>query len=183
MTEPAGWDARAAVARLRLQPWTGQAWRFHRSAYGATDSGGSLLVSGRFHRAVDLFPRSDVWAALYLALEPAVSLGEVLRHFSPQLLPRLNEYRLSELEVVLEAVLDCRAATALGLSAEDLIKDYDFAISQAIAAAAIAHGAEAILVGSATGLGDNLVVFPAQLHGASRLTVVDSRDPRLYVAR
>jgi len=124
-----------------------------------------------------------VWAALYLALSPEVSLGEVLRHFSPQLLPQLNEYRLSELEVELEAVLDCRDAAALGLSPEDLIRDYDFAITQEIAAAAIAQGAEGMLVPSATGMGDNLVVFPAQLHTTSRLAVVGSRDPRLYVPR
>jgi hypothetical protein len=76
--------------------------------------------------------------ALYLGLGPEVSLGEVLRHFSPQLLPRLNEYRLSETEVELAAVLDCREPTALGLSPRDLIRDYDFRITQAIAAAAIA---------------------------------------------
>ena len=98
-------------------------------------------------------------------------------------MPQLNEYRLSELDVELEAILDCRDATALWLSHEDLMRDYDFAITQEIAAAAIAQGAEGILVQSATGLGDNLVVFPAQLRGASRLAVVGSRDPRLYVPR
>jgi hypothetical protein len=124
-----------------------------------------------------------VWAALYLALSSEVSVSEVLRHFSPELMPQLNEYRLSELDVELEAILDCRDATALWLSHEDLMRDYDFAITQEIAAAAIAQGAEGILVQSATGLGDNLVVFPAQLRGASRLAVVGSRDPRLYVPR
>jgi RES domain-containing protein len=124
-----------------------------------------------------------VWAALYLALSPEVSLGEVLRHFTPQLLPQLNEYRLSEIGVELEAILDCRDAEAFGLSPEELIRDYDFAMTQEIAAAAIAQGAGGILVPSATGLGDNLVVFPAQLRSGSRLAVVGSRDPRLYVPR
>lgn len=183
MTGPPGWNARTAVANLRPGPWRGQAWRLHRRTYGATDSGGALLVSGRYHRASDQFPRSEVWAALYLALSPEVSLGEILRHFSPQLLLQLNEYRLSELEVELEAVLDCRDAAAFGLSPDNLTRDYDFAITQEIAAAAIAQGAEGILVRSATGLGDNLVVFPAQLHSTSRLAVVGSRDPRLYVPR
>jgi hypothetical protein len=44
-------------------------------------------------------------------------------------------------------------------------------------------GAEAVLVPSATGMGDNLVLFPDQLTAASRLTVISSRDPRLYVPR
>ena len=183
MTRRSGWDARTTIADLQPGPWRGRAWRFHRRTYGATDAGGALLVSGRYHRASDQFPRSDVWAALYLALSPEVSLGEILRHFSPQVLPQLNEYRLTELEVELEAVLDCRNAAALGLSPEDLIRDYDFATTQEVAAEAIAQGAEGILVPSATELGDNLVVFPAQLHSTSRLTVVGTVDPRLYVPR
>ncbi|HUF54711.1 MAG TPA: hypothetical protein VMR52_13235 [Dehalococcoidia bacterium] len=104
----------------------------HRRTYGPTDSGGALLVSGRYHRAPDQFPRSEVWVALYLALSPEVSLGEVVRHFAPQLLPQLNEYRLSEIDVALEAVLDCRDAAALGLSPEDLTCDYDFAMTQEV---------------------------------------------------
>lgn len=183
MPRPAGWNARKAIANIQPGPWKGRAWRFHRRTYGPTDAAGALLVSGRYHRGSDQFPRSQVWAALYLALSPEVSLGEVLRHSSPQLVPQLNEYRLSELEVELKAVLDCRDAAALGLSLEDLTRDYDFAITQEVAAAAIAQGAEGILVPSATGLGDNLVVFPAQLHSTSRLAVVGSRDPRLYVRR
>ncbi len=171
------------MANARPGPWKGQAWRLHRRTYGATDSAGALLVSGRYHRAPDQFPRSEDWAALYLALTPEGSLGEVLRHFTPQLLPQLNEYRLSELEVELEVVLDCRDAAAFGLSPEDLIRDYNFAITQEIAAGAIAQGAEGILVPSATGLGDNLVVFPTQLRSGSRLAVAGSRDPRLYVPR
>jgi len=110
-------------------------------------------------------------------------MGEILRHFFPQLMPRLREYRLTELDVALEAVLDCRDATALGLAAEDLVKDYDFTIPQAVAAAAVRRDVEGLLVRSATGLGDNLVIFPAKLRSTSQLRVVGSRDPRLYVAR
>jgi RES domain-containing protein len=171
------------MANLQAGPWSGKAWRLHRRTYGPTDSGGALLVSGRYHRAPDQFLRSEVWVALYLALNPEVSLGEVLRHFAPQLLPQLNEYRLSEIDVELEDVLDCRNAAAFGLMPDDLTREYDFAITQEIAAAAIAQDAEGILVPSATGLGDNLVVFPAQLRSSSRLVVAGSRDPRLYVPR
>lgn len=177
------WDAEAALRFLRETVWKGTTWRFHRHAYSPTDAGGSLLVSGRYHRGADEFSRSDAWSALYLALAPEASLGEVLRHFSPGLLPRLSEYRLTEIAVDLEAVLDCRDETAFGLAKGDLTKDYDFARSQTLAAAAIGVGAEAILVTSATGLGDNLVVFPAQLRHSSTLSVLGSRDPRLYVPR
>jgi len=112
-----------------------------------------------------------------------VALGEILRHISPEFLANLNEYRVSELEVETEAVLDCRDAAALGLDPDDLVHDYEFEITHELAAAAIARDAEGILVPSATRLGDNLIVFPNRLRKASRLVVIGSRDPRLYVPR
>jgi hypothetical protein len=66
---------------------------------------------------------------------------------------------------------------------EDLIRDNDFSTTQELAAAAIALRAEAVLVVSATGLGDNLVVFPRMLRDSSILRAIGSRDPRLYVPR
>jgi len=171
------------LAALEPKPWRGQAWRAHWRSYEATDYGGSLRSSGRYHRAPDRFPEERTWAALYLALRPEVSLGEVVRRLSPELTHRLNEYRLSELDVGLNAVVDCRYADALGLTANDLIRDDDFTVTQEIGAAAMAVGAEAILVPSATRLGENLVVFPMRLQTASSLTVVASRDPRLYIPR
>lgn len=181
MSRPAGWNARAALAPIRRTSWIGHAWRFHRRRYDATDSTGSRTVSGRYHRASDQFPDDQVCAALYLALSPEVSVGEVLRHFD-QLTPQLNEYRLSELGAELGTVLDCRDASALGLTAADLIRDGDFLITQDIAAEAIVRGAEGVLVPSATRMGDNLVLFPDQSAGTSRLMVIGSRDPRLYIS-
>ncbi len=183
MTSRPGWSAHVAAANLQSGPWAGQAWRFHPRSYTATDSGGSAVISGRYHRAVDQFSRPEVWAALYLALSPEGAVGEVLRHFEAQSLPRINEYRLSQIHIELGAVLDCRRAADLGLADEELTEDYEFSITQEVAAAAIARGAEAILVPSATGLGDNLVIFPTQLQNTSKLVVVSTRDPRLYVPR
>lgn len=182
MTTPRDWDARRALAALEPKPWRGHAWRAHVRSYEPTGHGGSLRSSGRYHRGPE-FPPEESFPALYLALSPEVSLGEVLRRLSPELMHQLNEYRLSELDVELQAVLDCRNADVLGLTADDLVRDYDLAISQEIGAAAVAEGAEGILVPSATRLGDNLVVFPNQLQSTSRLVVIGSRDPRLYVPR
>ena len=183
MARPTGWDTHAAIATLDPRRWKGQAWRFHRRRYDALDSAGSLLVSGRYNRGSDQFPDDQTWPALYLALRPETALGEAVRHVTPGLLDKLNDFRMSELEVELATVLDCRDATVLGLAANDLVGDYDFEATQELAAAATARDAEGILVPSATGLGDNLIVFPAQLHSTSKLVVVDSRDPRLYVKR
>jgi RES domain-containing protein len=183
VARPAGWNARTAITKLRPAPWKGQAWRFHRRRYDALDSAGSLLVSGRYNRGSDQFPVDQTWPALYLALGSEVALGEIIRHVTPALVDKLNDFRLSELEVELAAVLDCRDATKLGVTAEDLVRDYDFEVTQGLAAAAIARDGEGILVPSATGLGDNLIVFSARLRPTSRLVVVDSRDPRLYAKR
>ena len=158
-------------------------WRAHWRIYSATDHGGSLRFSGRYNRGSDQFPEDQTWAALYLALSAEVALGEIFRHISPELLADLNEYRVSELEVEMEAVLDCREARALGLHSDDLVHDYEFAITQKLAAAAIARDGEGILVPSATRLGDNLIVFPDCMRAASRMVVIDSRDPQLYVRR
>ena len=183
MTGPSSWDARTALAGYRAQPWRGRVWRAHWRIYSATDHGGSLRFSGRYNRGSDQFPEDQAWPAVYLALSAEVALGEIFRHISPEFLANLNEYRVSELEVEMEAVLDCREAKALGLDPGDLVHDYEFEVAQELAAAAIARDAEGILVPSATSLGDNLIVFPARLRSASRLVVIDSRDPRLYVPR
>lgn len=183
MTRPAAWDAHAAIATLNPRRWKGQAWRFHRRHYDALDSAGSLLVSGRYNRGSDQFPEDQTWPALYLALRAETALGEIVRHVTPELLDKLNDFRMSALEVELATVLDCRDAATFGLAANDLVGDYDFAATQELASAAIARGAEAIHVPSATGLGDNLIVFPARVRTTSRLVVVESRDPRLYVPR
>lgn len=99
------------------------------------------------------------------------------------MLPSLNDYRISELSVRLEAVLDCRDPAPLGLSLEYLVHDTDFEVTQGIGAAAFAASFEGLLVVSATRLGDNLILFPDHLHSASQIAVVSSRDPRLYVER
>jgi hypothetical protein len=142
-----------------------------------------LLVSGRYNRGADQFAADQVWPALYLALGPEIALGEIVRHVVPELIERLNDFQLSELQVELSAVLDFRDPVPLGLAAADLVGDYDFDLTQELAAAAIARRAEGILVPSATKLGDNLIIFPTGLRSASRLDVIASRDPRLYVKR
>jgi hypothetical protein len=80
------------------------------------------------------------------ALSPEICLGEILRRLRPEDLANLNEYRLTELEIRLDAALDCRDPEAIGLSLSDLVDDRDFSVPQQVAAAAITRGAEGILV-------------------------------------
>jgi RES domain-containing protein len=180
---PDGWDPRTAIARCPIIAWQGAAWRIHRQRYLATDPGGSLKVSGRYHRGTDRFAAGEAWPALYLALSPETALGELVRHLTPELLPHLNGYRISELAVSLEGVADCRDAMMLGVSADVLLGDVDYTVTQQLGAAVVEAGLEGLLVPSATELGDNLVIFPEQLREGSRLTIVKSRDPRLHVNR
>lgn len=155
----------------------------HKRRYAASDSGGSVRFSGRYNRGSDRFSVDDTWSALYLALGPEVCLGEVLRHISSEArLRELNDYRLSELSLELDALLDCRVTSPMGLSLDDVLHDTDYSVAQELAAAAIAQGMEGMLIPSASRLGDNLVLFPSQLRPGSRINVVGSRDPRLYVS-
>src|SRR5215216_2413993 len=112
MTTSSGWDADAAARRCPVGPWSGTVWRAHRRRYAATDPGGSLRLSGRYNRGLDLFPPEEAWPALYLALSRDICLAEIVRHLTPVSLPALNDYRLSELQVTLRAVLDARRAGA-----------------------------------------------------------------------
>jgi RES domain-containing protein len=178
-----GWDANAAIAQQPLIPWRGSAWRAHRRKYEATDCAGALRSTGRYNRGADVFPLDEVFPVLYLALAPEITLGEIVRRVTPERLSGLNEFRISELRIVLSAALDIRNPAALGLPVDALWHDTDFAIPQALAAAARERGAEGIIVSSATRLGDNLIVFPDRLQAASELVVVASRDPRLYAER
>ena len=105
MPVPEGWDATAALAACPVVEWEGHVWRMHKQKYSATDPGGSRMVSGRYHRGLDQFPEDQVFSALYLATSPEVCLGELYRHITPELLPSLNNYRLSKLFVRLMTVL------------------------------------------------------------------------------
>ena len=178
----ARWDAVAGVAACPVIAWQGDTWRGHRPKYAAIDATGSRLHSGRYNRGLDHFQPHEVWAALYLGLGRDICIGEVLRHTTPAQLPRFN-YRFTRIRVALSQVLDCRDPTLLGLTPLDLWHDTDWTIPQSLAAMAIARGVEAILVPSATRLGDNLVVFPDYLQPGSQLQPLDHVDPPLYVPR
>ena len=115
MPLPEGWDEGAAIEACPVGTWEGSVWRIHKRRYAATDPGGARKVSGRYNRGLDRFPEAESFPALYLATGPEVCLGEVYRHVTPKLLPSLNDYRLSELFVRVEAVLDRRDPAPLEL--------------------------------------------------------------------
>jgi RES domain-containing protein len=177
------WNALAAVSACPLIPWHGAAWRAHNRRYLADDPGGSLRVSGRYNLGEDRVPPADAWAALYLGLSQAICIGEILRHLTPATMAHLGSYRITELSVEVQAILDCRAPSVVGLTAADLGDDLDYTIPHQLAGAALAVGAEGILVPSATGLGQNLILFPKNTRPGSTLTIRSSVDPRLYIPR
>lgn len=182
---PLGWDADAAIGScLVVRGWRGGAWRFHKRRYGAIDHRGSLTTTDRYNRATDLFPPDQTRPVLYLALDRAVSIGEIQRHLSPAFLPALIDYRLTTMRVdLVGSVVLCDDPARLGLGLDDLCHDTDWAAPQRLAAAAVVRGVEAMVVPSATRLGDNLVVFPLLLQPGSTILETGSVDPRLYVDR
>ena len=172
------WWLRAAVAARPLVPWHGPTWRYHRERWPALDDGGSARVSGRYHCAPDQFPPARTWRALYLSLAPEVALGEAVRNG----LIKAGDYRLTEVWVELQAVLDLRDPAVIGLRSAELCDDLDRRLPRIVAMLARRRGAEGLLVPSATNLGHNLIVFTNQLWPGAVLRVVGSRQPRLIVA-
>ena len=155
----------------------------HAARYAANDPGGALRYSGRYHRGGDLFGEDEVFAALYLATAPEVTLGEKQRHLTSRNLPQMRNQVLSELRVSLRAVCDLSMPEEVGISSEALMDDHDYSFPQGVSAALRDRGAEALIAPSATLLGANLVVFPDRLLGGSSLEVVANRATRLYVER
>lgn len=172
-----------ALTGLAPAPWAGDTWRNHGRRYAATDPGGSRLVSGRYHQAPDRFPVGPCWPALYLSLSDGGAIAELTRRLEPTTLAGLNNRRLTRVYVSLSAVIDLRDPSVLGLSLADVTDDYDYTVTQAVAAAALRRGVEALLVPAASLVGANLVVLVENLLPASVIEPLDSVDPRLYVPR
>lgn len=80
-------------------------------------------------------------------------------------------------------MLDCCDPSVVGLTTEDLCDDFDYTLTHQLARAAVAVGAEGILVPSATCLGNNLILFPKNRRKGSMLIARDAVDPRIYVNR
>jgi len=95
---------------------------------------------------------------------------------------RIRNYRLSELQVTLAAVLDCRDLSALGLTRKALLGE-SYALGQELAAAAVARGAEGIIVPSATRWGDNLIVFPHNQRPGSQIVVKGYRIMKYLLSK
>jgi hypothetical protein len=64
--------------------------------------------------------------ALYTSLSPEISMAELMRHLTADMLPFLNSYRLTELAVDLSFVVDCTNPALIGLTLEDLVGDLSY---------------------------------------------------------
>ena len=181
-------DAATRVLRAcAVVPWDGMVWRAHSRRYAPTDAGGSLRVSGRYHRGADHFPPDQVFAALYTSVSDAVVTWEVIRGSmrggAGAVEARLRATDLARLRVRLQAALDVREPAVAGFAGAVLTSD-DYSLTQAIGAAAFARGIEGLLVPSATGVGEpgrdyNVVILPDNLRPESEVPFVDSRRPQL----
>jgi hypothetical protein len=87
------------------------------------------------------------------------------------------------MRVSLSAVLDLRKPAVLGLAVADLVDDYDYVLTRAIAEAALRRGLEGLLVPAASLVSANLVVLVDNVLPTSTIESVESIDPRLYVPR
>ena len=73
-------------------------WRCHRAGYPADSAGGSLRISGRFHKATDTSPAHETWPALYSACSAAIALGEVVRNIQDDFSNRLVDLHMSKMD-------------------------------------------------------------------------------------
>ena len=169
------------LGAIAASPWAGVTWRNHGRRYGPTDPGGSRLISGRYHRAPDRFPNDPCWPALYLSLSDGGAIAELTRRLEPTTLAGLNNRRLTRIRVSLSVVLDLRDPLVLGLALADVTNDYDYSITQEIAATALRRGVEGLLVPAASLVSANLVILVDNLLPSSLIEPLDSVDPRLYV--
>lgn len=176
------------VAGPSIVRWDGEVWRAHSRRYPADDPGGSLRVSGRYNRGRDRFREPDVWPALYTSVSDNVCTWEMLRHFPwdnpTETRAKLANTVYSRLRLLIEAALDLRDPSVAGLSVDDLCREGEYHLTQAIGAAALAAGLEALLVPSATGVGlpganYNVVVLTSNVQPTSRIEVIDTLSPRL----
>jgi hypothetical protein len=118
-----------------------------------------------------------------LSLSDGGAIAGLTRRLEPTTLAMLNARRLTRVRVSLSAVVDLRDPALLGLSLADVTDDYDYSITQAIAAAALQRGVEGLLVPAASLVGANLVVLVDNVLPSSAIEPLDSVDPRLYVPR
>ena len=186
--DPTSWDATAAVEACPIVPWAGDVWRCHSRRYAGDDAAGWLKVTGRYNRGRDRYPSDEAWPALYTALAQHIALGERIRHTTPAALARLSEQRISRLTVRLHSVLDgcagpnCVVPAVPGLVHADVCLPSDYRVPHALAVAARQRGVEGLLIPSCTKFrGGNLIVFPDHLDPESRIALIDSEDPDLFV--
>lgn len=183
MPRSARFDPVQAVARCPIAPWSGSVWRAHSRRHGPTDDGDSRHASGLWHVGADDPDRGDgpAWPALYTALDLAVCSFEVQRIVTRRggTIAGLKGYRYSELRVRLEAVLDVRDESAMGLPSGALTRDDDLSLPRSIAYAAHRRAVEAMLIPSASLVGDDLILFLDLRRAGSVVDVIRTLDPNL----
>lgn len=176
------WKPDEALDRCPAGPFRERVWRIHPAGYDATDWNGSLRESGRYHCGLDQFPEDRAWPALYTSKTPESCILEITgrnwEDLDTRTLEDLDSYLLTELDVSLATILNCTNPDLLGLSRDDIIRDSEYRVTQAIGSAANAAGYEGLLTPSATEISNNLVIFPRNLRPRSRVVAIRSYPPR-----
>jgi hypothetical protein len=123
----------------------------------------------------DLFASDPPLSSEQIIEQLAQHIGQTVAEDAVAELSAIKNRALSTLAVDLSKVLDCSDVTALGLNPPgvlpaDLYSDSpDYQTGQALASEVRARGYEAIIVPSASGYGNNLIVFPNKCLPASRI--------------
>jgi hypothetical protein len=180
MPLPIGWDPVRAVEAVTPIAVRGEVYRAHLAIRDALNANSHLYTEGRFNRGGPHLAPAERWSALYLSSAAHIALGEYTRHLAN--LSHLRGLRISRIHVELTRAGNCLDLATLHLTEAQLLGSADdYSVGQALAAAAIDAGYEAIVVPTATRFqGHNLVVFPDHLRPGSAFRVRDYEEPHLY---
>ncbi len=112
---------------------------------------------------------------LYTSLKQDVAMEEVQRHAPADILQ--DPLVCGEIRIHLNRVLDLTRTSVLeklGISKADLIST-DYALPHAVSLLARRAGFEGMIVPSATGRGENLIVFEYNLGEGCRIAIAEIR--------
>lgn len=167
MVSPLGrW--RDTLAKYKPRTMRGASWYrtvFHTRRKSVLTMDGAFLYGGRYNLA-------EEFGALYLSDSPEGCTAELARRpASP------HDYIISSIKITLTKVCDLTDETLLadlGLTANELKSD-DWTDTQVLGDLVRQAGFEAIIVPSAAGEFNNLVIFMDRLSERSKVTVEDTR--------
>jgi len=157
-------------SKLKVFPIERVCYRIVSKGHDPLSTNGSLLYHGRYNNGRFL--------VLYAAASEKVCSEERKRKTTVKV---KGAYKRAKLKVKIKKVIDLtdeKNLEAIDIKKEDLICN-DWTITQHIANMAYQKGIEAIIVPSATGKGENIVMFTENFTNSTSVKKIDEKEIRV----